>query len=275
MRSSNTINNQTEQKTLKKLHTLYPCMTNKNVLVTGGASGIGESLVSHFFKQGANVIFLDNNIDASMFLVRVLNANTKENKGSVKFVECDVTDTDELQTSIEEIITSHGTIDILVNNVGDNSRQEFKRIKKKTWERCMSINLNSAFFSSQAVAPHMRKQKSGVIINLGSIVSQIGGEDMAGYITSKGAVLGLTTALAKELGDDNIRVNAIVPGWVATDKQITMWAHEESAWKSNLVLNKRIMPDDVADLALFLASNNSKMITGQAFNLDCGKRLSA
>lgn len=270
-----TIDKQPTQKTLKDLHTLYPCINNRNVLITGGASGIGESLVSHFFKQGANVIFLDNNKVASLFLISALTANTGENKGSVKFVECDVTDSEGLQTTIDEIITREGSIDILVNNVGDNSRQAFKRIKKKTWERCMSVNLESAFFSSQAVAPHMKKQKSGVIINLGSIVSQIGGEDMAGYITSKGAVLGLTTALAKELGNDNIRVNAIVPGWVATDKQITMWAHEESDWKSGLALNKRIMPDDVADLALFLASNNSKMITGQAFNLDCGKTLCA
>lgn len=246
--------------------TQYQDLNNKVVFITGGATGIGAAMVKAFTKQQAKVAFIDIDKAAATALSEQLGRQCW-------FKEVDVSDPDMLQAAIIEASVALGGIDILVNNVGNDTRHQAENISIKDWHKCMQVNLDPAFFASQAAYQIMKKQKSGSIINFSSINALIGPKNMSGYVTAKAGLMGMTKALAHDFGATNIRVNAILPGWVATDRQLANWLtnEDEQKWMESMALKKRIQPNDVAKLALFLASDDSALITGQSIAIDGGK----
>ena len=246
--------------------TQYQSLKNKIVFITGGASGIGAAMVKAFIKQQAKVAFIDIDSDSAKTLVEELN-------GECWYRTLDVTNPEGLQDAIADAARELGGLDVLVNNVASDIRHNPDDVTVRDWHKCMQVNLDPAFFSSQAASSLMKKQNSGSIINISSINALLGPENMSGYVTAKAGLIGMTKALAHDFGINNIRVNAILPGWVATDKQLANWLteEEEAKWMESMALKKRIKPEDVAKLALFLASEASAMISGQSIAVDGGK----
>jgi len=245
---------------------LYLSLRNKVVFITGGASGIGAAMVKAFVAQQAKVAFVDIDQEAAENLSAELD-------GQCCFRILDVTNPDDLQSAIKDVARELGGLDVLINNVANDMRHNPEDITVSDWHQCMKVNLDPAFFASQAVYNIMKVQESGSIINFSSINALIGPENMSGYVTAKAGLIGMTKALAHDFGAHNIRVNAILPGWVATDKQLEKWLTkaEEDKWMESMALKKRIKPQDVAKLALFLASDDSAMLTGQGIAIDGGK----
>jgi NAD(P)-dependent dehydrogenase (short-subunit alcohol dehydrogenase family) len=252
------------------LNCQYHSLRKKVVFITGGASGIGAAMVKAFTAQGANVAFID--IDEKV-AEQLISSMPELYQAQLWFKAVDVTDSAALQLSIEQAIAHFGGIDVLINNVANDMRHRPEDISIKDWHRCMQVNLDPAFFAAQTAYKYMKPQQSGSIINFSSINALLGPENMTGYVTAKAGLIGMTKVLANEFGADNIRVNAILPGWVATDKQLASWltAEEEEKWMQSMSLKKRILPSDVANLALFLASDNSALITGQSIKIDGGR----
>ena len=246
--------------------TIYQGLQNKVVFITGGASGIGAAMVKAFVAQEAKVAFIDIDSDAAKKL-------SDELAGNCWYRILDVTNPVELQQSISDVSIELGGLDVLVNNVANDRRHSPENITVSDWHKCMQVNLDPAFFASQAAYNIMKRQSSGSIINFSSINALTGLKNMSGYITAKAGLIGMTKALAHDFGRDNIRVNAILPGWVATDKQLDNWltVEEESKWMESMALKKRIEPKDVAKLALFLGSDDSAIISGQCIAADGGK----
>ena len=242
----------------------YPSLNHRVVFVTGGASGIGASFVRAFHGQGAEVAFVDLQADAGDALAAEL--------GGVWFRRCDVTDAAALQAAISDAGRALGEIGILVNNVANDTRQVAAEMSPADWRRSLAVNLDPAFIAATAVYPMMRAARCGSIINVSSINALLGPADLAAYTAAKGAINALTKSLARAWGPDNIRVNALSPGWVVTQRQLDLWLtpEAEAEWMRQTALQKRIEPDDVARLALFLASDDSQMITGQNLVIDGG-----
>jgi NAD(P)-dependent dehydrogenase (short-subunit alcohol dehydrogenase family) len=256
---------------IDKNATQYSSLIGKVVFITGGATGIGAAMVKAFVGQKAKVAFIDIDAQAS---ARLITGIESENHGAqLWYRKVDVTDPETLQLAILEASKALGNLDVLVNNVGNDARQDVENISAYDWHKCMQVNLDPAFFASQAAFKIMREHASGSIINFSSINALIGPQQMTGYVTAKAGLMGMTKSLSRDFGVDNIRVNAILPGWVATDRQLASWLteEEEQKWTEAMALKKRIEPHDVANLALFLASDNSSMITGQAINIDGGR----
>lgn len=249
----------------------YPSLNGRRIFITGGATGIGGSMTEEFCRQGARVGFIDIDEDGAQALrVRV----NEENYTVPWFRRVDVADIPDLKSSIRAYIDEYGGIDVLINNVANDSRQAALDVTEEDWRRCMSVNLDSAFFSSQVAIERMRQDGGGSIINFSSINAlNIQPERMPGYISAKAGLLGLTRSLAREYGLDGIRVNAILPGWVVTERQLDKWLvpEAEEEWMKLVALKKRILPEDVARLALFLASDDSAMITNQFMTIDGGR----
>jgi NAD(P)-dependent dehydrogenase (short-subunit alcohol dehydrogenase family) len=246
--------------------TSYHSLNNKTVFITGGASGIGAAMVRAFVQQKAEVAFIDIDANAAQALAQELS-------GKCWYRMVDVTCPGDLQQAISDVATEFGGLDVLINNVANDMRHHPEEISVRDWHQCMQVNLDPAFFASQAAYNIMKRQGSGSIINFSSINALIGPENMTGYATAKAGLLGMTKALAHDFGGHNIRVNALLPGWVATDKQLAGWLSEtvEKKWMESMALKKRINPQDVANLALFLASDDSAMISGQSIAIDGGK----
>lgn len=251
--------------------TQYSNLIGKVVFITGGATGIGAAMVRAFVGQSAKVAFIDIDEEASCQLISKVELQYPD--ASLWFRKIDVTDPETLQLAIIEASEALGGLDVLVNNVGNDARQDVANITAYDWHKCMQVNLDPAFFASQAAFKIMREHSSGSIINFSSINALIGPQQMTGYVTAKAGLMGMTKSLSRDFGVDNIRVNAILPGWVATDRQLNSWLteEEEQKWTDAMSLKKRIEPLDVANLALFLASDNSSMITGQGINIDGGR----
>lgn len=249
---------------------IYPSLEGRSVLVTGGASGIGAAIVQAFCKQEAKVGFVDLDSAAAEALQHALS---DASGGAPWFRQVDVTDVDALQGAVRDFIETSGGLDVLVNNVGNDQRDDMLEVTEQRWRACMAVNLDPAFFASQAAIRHMTEQGSGSVINLGSINSLIGLPNMTGYIAAKSAILGLTKAMAREFGPAGIRINAILPGWVVTDRQLELWLtpEAEAAWMETVPLKRRLMAEDVASLALFLGADDSSMITNQHFVIDGGR----
>ncbi len=243
----------------------YPSLRGRVAFVTGGASGIGAAFVEAFHGQGAKVGFLDLDADAGEALARRL-------PGAV-FVRCDVTDGDALKAAIASAAALLGPVGVLINNVANDTRHKAEATTAASWRKALAVNLDPAFLAATAVYPEMREAGAGVILNISSINPLLGLPDMAAYVASKGAINALTKSLAREWGPDGIRVNAISPGWVITERQLALWLTEEAeaAWMQQVAVKRRIMPADVARLALFLASDDSAMITGQNLVIDGGR----
>ena len=249
---------------------IYPSLDKRTVFITGGASGIGAALVGAFCRQKASVGFIDIDEGSAARLIK----DVQEQAGAaVWFRPVDVRDVPALQNSIDEFAKARGRVDVLINNVANDTRHRPLDVTEQSWRDCLRVNLDSAFFASQSAIKLMKDTGGGSIINFSSINALIGPAEMPGYVSSKAALLGLTKALARTYGVDGIRVNAVLPGWVVTERQLEHWLTPEieQEWMQHTALKSRILPDDVANLALFLAADDSRMITSQQFVIDGGR----
>jgi NAD(P)-dependent dehydrogenase (short-subunit alcohol dehydrogenase family) len=247
----------------------YPGLAGKVVLVTGGATGIGADIVRAFAGQGARVAFLDIQDGPAADLAADLAVGSH----APVYLHCDLTDLAALKSAVEAVADRVGPVGALVNNAADDTRHRLDEVTPEMWDRCEAINLRPQFFAAQAVAPMMRGLGGGAIINLSSIAWRLGAAEMAVYGTAKAAVLGLTRALARALGPDNIRVNAIEPGAVMTDRQRKLWYPTEAsvaAMVDRQLIRQVLRGEDIARTALFLASDDARMITGQSVIVDAG-----
>jgi len=243
---------------------IYPSLKGKRVLVTGGGSGIGAGIVEAFASQGCDVAFIDINGSESQELAQSSGA---------KFLRVDLTDIPATRAAIEQLTKDGGPIDILVNNAANDDRHEIGDVTEDYWNDRLNVNLKHQFFCAQAVAPGMRAKGGGAIINLGSISWHLALPGLALYETCKAAIEGLTRALARELGGDNIRVNCIVPGNVRTPRQLKWYTPEgEAEIVKAQCLPGRLGPEDVAAFALFLASDDARLVTGHEYFVDAGWR---
>jgi NAD(P)-dependent dehydrogenase (short-subunit alcohol dehydrogenase family) len=244
----------------------YPDLAGRTVLVTGGGSGIGAEFVRAFSRQGCKVGFLDIAEAPSRALVESLKP------ASVHFEHCDVRDIPSLKRAIASVAAALGPITVLVNNAARDDRHAMMDVTVEYWDENQAVNLRHQVFATQAVVPMMEAAGKGSVINLGSISWMRGRPAMVGYTTAKAAVGGLTRVLSRELGTKNIRVNAIVPGAIVTERQTRLWndAAAEHEFLEQQALKFRLSEDDVAQCALFLASDVSRGVTGQNLIVDAG-----
>jgi NAD(P)-dependent dehydrogenase (short-subunit alcohol dehydrogenase family) len=246
----------------------YPSLKNCPVVISGGASGIGEAMVRAFAEQGARVGFVDIAAEAG----EALEAELTRLGYAVRFLACDVTDIPAYQTAIAQFAGAHGEARVLVNNAAHDQRHDWAEVTPEEWDRRMAVNLKHAFFAIQAVAPGMARAGRGSIINYGSISWMIMTPGLPIYETAKAAVHGLTRSMARALGSSGIRVNSLVPGAVMTQRQLDLWITPEdlASIKQHQAIPDAISPDDCARMALFLAADDSAMVTGQHFLVDAG-----
>jgi NAD(P)-dependent dehydrogenase (short-subunit alcohol dehydrogenase family) len=247
----------------------FPSLRGRTVFVTGGGSGIGAAIVESFVDQGARVAFIDIDEAAS----RMLCDNLRKQYGAAPhFTRCDITDIGALQATIDKAGRDLGDVAVLVNNAANDMRHDWKDVTPDYWDERMAINLRPMFFAIQSVAPQMKRLGGGSIVNFGSISWKNAMGGMPGYTTAKAAVHGLTRGFARDLGQDGIRVNTVLPGWVMTERQKKLWLDEAGEKMLDQVqcLKGRIQPEDVARMVLFLASDDARMCSAQEFTVDGG-----
>ena len=246
----------------------YPSLAGVPVVISGGASGIGEALVRNFAAQGAKVGFVDILRERGEDLARALASAGQ----TARFVNCDITDIAGYQAAIADIAAAHGDALVLINNAAHDERHDWADVTSAYWDDRMAVNLRHSFFAIQAVAPGMIAAGRGSIINTGSISWMIMAPRLPIYETAKAAMHGLTRSMARELGKHGIRVNTLVPGWVMTERQVALWvdASTEKLIDDSQALSGRVSPDDIARMALFLAAEDSAMISAQQFLVDGG-----
>lgn len=247
----------------------YPSLQDRTVLVTGGATGIGASLVEHFVAQGARVGFLDIDADAGRALAERLSAGVRH---APQFVAADLTDIDGLDAGIDRLRSRIGAIAVLLNNAANDRRHSVEETTPQSWDAGIAVNLRHQFFAAKNVLADMKALDGGSIVNFGSISWMLKQGGMPVYTTSKAAVHGLTRSLARDFGPFNIRVNALVPGWVMTDKQLRLWVDEQAKQEiaRGQCIARPLMPEHIARMALFLAADDSAMCTAQEFVVDGG-----
>jgi NAD(P)-dependent dehydrogenase (short-subunit alcohol dehydrogenase family) len=246
----------------------YPSLAGRVVFVSGGASGIGAALVEHFAAQGAKVAFCD--IDASGG--SALAERLAKGAHKPRFAACDVRDISAYQACLATVEREWGAIRVLVNNAGNDARHALEELTPDYWDNCLALNLRHHVFAIQQVAPGMAAAGGGSIINLGSVSWMRGRAQLVGYTASKAAISGISRTLARELGDRNIRVNALVPGAIVTERQAALWRtpDEDRKFIELQCLKFRLEPAHVARVALFLAADESGGITGQNIVVDAG-----
>jgi NAD(P)-dependent dehydrogenase (short-subunit alcohol dehydrogenase family) len=250
--------------------TRYKSLEDKVVLISGGASGIGESFVRAFAANGARVAFLDLQQDAGTVLAKELAGS----RHAPLFLRCDITDTAALKTAIAEARRTLGPAAALINNAANDQRQVYAEVTQEQFDKTMAVNFRHAYFACQAVVPQMIEQGGGSINNMSSMSWQAGVPDLMGYTAAKAAVVGFTHSLAREVGRHRIRVNAIAPGFVATEKQLRLWyptKDKVAAMLASQFIPDAIGPADVANVALFLAADDSRMITKQTIYVNGGR----
>ena len=245
---------------------VYPSLNNKVVVVTGGGSGIGESITRSFIKQGAKVAFLDFNEKDSIKLIKDLNTD------NLHFEFCDLRDIEQLKNSIKKISSKFGPIQILVNNAARDDRHSLQSVTSEYFDERIATNLKHQLFASQAVVSDMEKNGGGAIINMGSTSWMIGQGGMPCYTTAKSAIQGLTRGLARDLGPKNIRVNCVVPGWIMTERQVDMWLtpKSEKELMDRQCIKRKLFPKDIARFVLFMASDEASACSNQSFVVDGG-----
>lgn len=245
----------------------YPSLQDRAALITGGASGIGAELVRQFAQNGARVTFLDIQDEPAAALVQELASC----RHAPRFAHCDLTDIEALRGVIAEV---QEPITVLINNAGADTRHQSDEVTPDYWDRTLALNLDHQFFACQAVRPQMRAAAGGSIINLSSIAWMHGGHNVVAYSAAKAAIVGMTHSLAREYGADGIRVNAIAPGAVITQRQLDLWYSEADvdAIVARQCLKERLLAGDIARMALFLAADDSRMITRQCYVVDAGLR---
>jgi D-xylose 1-dehydrogenase len=246
----------------------YPSLIDRSVLITGGASGIGAAFVEHFAHQGARVAFLDID-DASAVQ---LCASLSDARHAPTYLHCDITQLNALQAAIASAREQIGPIAVLINNAANDARHSLADVDAQTFERNVAVNLRHQVFATQAVIPDMHQLGGGSIICLGSTGWMMKNGDYPLYAMAKAAVHGFVNGMARKLGQQHIRINSLVPGWVITEKQARLWL--DDAGKADIAraqcMPGFLMAEDLARAALFLAADDSRMCTGQDFIVDGG-----
>jgi NAD(P)-dependent dehydrogenase (short-subunit alcohol dehydrogenase family) len=247
----------------------YYDLKNKRVFVTGGGSGIGASIVEHFCEQDSEVYFVDINVEESNKLI--LDIKNKNFKVPT-FIECDLLNIKKLQNTISKIISDKGPINILINNAANDERHAIDDVTEEYWNERINVNLRHYFFTVQSVKKTMIENKYGVIVNIGSASWMIGQGGMAAYTAAKSGVVGLSRSFARDLGEFNIRVNSVVPGWVMTNRQIEKWLTPESEadMMKKQCLKHKLIPSDISKAVLFFSSDQSSGCTNQSYVVDKG-----
>ena len=250
------------------VYATYPSLADKRVLITGGGTGIGAALVDAFVKQGAQVFFLDIAVEAS----KDLEAGLSGAKYPPRFFHCDLTDLDALAQVFAQVEREHGAVEVMINNAANDHRHQIHEVTPKYWDDSLAVNLRHQFFCAQAVAPGMKAAGSGVILNFGSISWYLALGNLTLYMTAKAAIEGMTRGLARDLGADGIRVNCIIPGSVRTPRQMALWHTPEGEQEilNAQCLHERVEPEDIAAMALFLASDNAGRCSGRDYFVDAG-----
>lgn len=247
---------------------IYPDLAGKTVLITGGGSGIGAAIVRRFALQKAKVGFIDiKDADSQALAAELTSAGA-----TVRFERADITDIAALRAAVERLRAALGPVAVLVNNAAHDERHPTEAVTPEYWDERMAVNLKHQFFAAQAVLPDMKEAKAGVIINFGSTSWMVGQGGMAAYTAAKSAVLGLTRALARDYGPYNIRVNAIAPGWIMTERQIEKWLtpEGEAELMQRQCLKRKLVPDEIARFTVFLASEEASACTNQQYVVDGG-----
>ena len=240
-------------------------LKNKTIIVTGASSGIGSEIVKSFAKYKCNVILLSRNLDRMNSLISSIKI---ENSQLLKPYMLDVSKENDVYNVFKDILSDFNKIDVLINNAGITADNLLIKMKSNEWFDVINTNLNGCFYCCKAISKQMIKQRNGRIINISSIIGQIGNKGQSNYAASKAGIIGLTKSLAKELAPRSINVNAINPGYIET--KMTIDLNNKNDFLNNIPLKKFGSPKDVANLACFLASEKSEYITGQAINIDGG-----
>jgi D-xylose 1-dehydrogenase len=250
----------------------YPSLAGKVVLITGGATGIGAAFVEHFFEQGAKVAFFDIDTNAGEALADQLGADLADGQFRPMFLRVDLTDIGALREAIADVRSTLGPVGVLVNNAANDTRHKIEDVTPESYDAGIAVNLRHQFFAAQAVIDDMKLLGGGSIVNLGSISWMLKQGNFPVYVTAKSAVQGMTNGLARDLGPFNIRVNTLVPGWVMTEKQRRLWLDESGkrAIKDGQCIDAELLPEHLARAALFLASDDSRMMTAQEVIIDGG-----
>ena len=250
--------------------TSYAGLADRVVLITGGASGIGAAFVRAFAGQGARVAFLDIDAEAGEALVR----EVKGTSGAAPlFVQCDLLEIDALRAAIAQVHGSLGDAAVLVNNAANDHRQVLAEVTPAEFDWMIGVNLKHVFFAAQTIVPQMQARGGGSIINMSSVAWMRGAPALPVYAAAKAAIVGFTNSLARRVGADRIRVNAIAPGMVITERQRRLWYPDDQAiaeLRTRQAIPDAVTPDDIANMALFLASDESQRITRQCFQVDGG-----
>lgn len=245
----------------------YSDLQGRSVFITGGGSGIGGALTEAFLCQGSKVTFVQRS-DGTPF------CDELESRYGIRplFIPCDITDVEALRRAVKQAAAENGPISVLVSNAANDVRHRTEDLTPSDWDSNQAINLRSYFFAAQAVVGGMKDHGGGSIINFSSISYMMGLGEYPSYVTANAGITGLTRGLAREFGGFGIRVNSVIPGWVLTEKQLKLWATPESlaAHLERQCLPKHLEPKDIAGGVLFLASDSSRMMTGQALVIDGG-----
>jgi NAD(P)-dependent dehydrogenase (short-subunit alcohol dehydrogenase family) len=249
-------------------YAVYPSLQDRGVLITGGATGIGETLVEAFAAQGAKVAFIDLAADEG----HALAARLAGSRHAPQFMAADLSRVDTLRAAIAALRERTGPFTVLLNNAANDKRHTVEETTPEFWDASVAVNIKHQFFAAQAVLPDMKAAGFGSIVNFGSISWMLKQGGMPAYTASKAAVQGLTRSLARDFGPHNIRVNTLAPGWVMTEKQLKLWVTEETKIEiaKGQCINRPLMPDHIARMALFLAADDSAMCTAQDFIVDGG-----
>ncbi len=247
---------------------VYPDLEGKVVLVTGGGSGIGEFIVREFARQKARVAFIDIAAAASQALAKELT----DAGATVHFEYCDLTDIAALKKAIAAVKSRLGAVQVLVNNAAHDERHPTETVTEAIWDGRIAVNLKQQFFCAQAVLPDMKAAGGGAIVNLGSVSWMIGQGNMAAYTASKSGVIGLTRSLARDYGEFGIRVNAVAPGWIMTQRQLDKWLtpEAEAQLMERQCLKRRLQPVEIARFIVFMASEDASACTNQHYVVDGG-----
>jgi NAD(P)-dependent dehydrogenase (short-subunit alcohol dehydrogenase family) len=249
--------------------TRYASLKDRTVVITGGASGIGAAFVRAFAENGARVAFLDVQQEAGAALVDALGPGA----GKPLFIACDLTDIDALRAALDAVRTTLGPATVLINNAASDQRHDFATMSPAEFDHAIAVNFRHVFFAAQAIVPQMRELGHGSIVNMSSVSWMRGIPLLEAYASAKAAIVGFTNTLARAVGKDRIRVNAIAPGMVLTDRQRRLWFQDESQIEAGLAqqcLPDLIAPEDIANLALFLAADDSRLITKQCISINGG-----
>ena len=244
-------------------------LANKNVIITGSSKGIGQNLAINFFNNNSNIFLISRNIKKLNEIKK--NFDTKKTHNQI--VECfegDIANKSQVSDIFKYIYTNHNSIDVLINNAGITKDNLIIRMKNEEWDDVINTNLTGTFNCCKIVSKYMVKQRNGKIINISSVIAQIGNAGQSNYSASKAGVIGLTKSLAKELASKNINVNAINPGYVISDMTGNLNENKKNDFLTKIPLKRFGEAQDISELALFLSSKKSKYITGQSINIDGG-----